>query len=73
MVVVASIVQVFNAVGGDIQIDLPQIVVVGSQSSGKSSGKGKVVPLFLELTLSKHTQCWKILWDETFCLVGRAL
>lgn len=28
---------VFHTVGEDIGIDLPQIVVVGSQSSGKSS------------------------------------
>ena len=34
--VINKLQDVFNAVGGE-QIDLPQIVVVGSQSSGKSS------------------------------------
>ena len=34
--VINKLQDVFNSVGGE-QIDLPQIVVVGSQSSGKSS------------------------------------
>jgi dynamin 1-like protein len=35
--VINKLQDVFNALGGDVPIDLPQIVVVGSQSSGKSS------------------------------------
>jgi hypothetical protein len=65
---------VFNAVGSSAaQIDLPQICVLGSQSSGKSSVLEVNSDVsYLPMSIYLAPVC-RISLGETFCLVGLAL